>query len=86
MKIMPNCRDITKQASHYRDQSLPFWKRVGFLIHLRMCAYCRQYVKNLDLTVTTLNKIDREDLTPKNDDTARIVKLIKQQTEERNKQ
>lgn len=78
MKIMPNCRDITEQASDYRDQDLPLLKRLGFRLHLLMCAYCRRHVKHLDITVSTLGKIDNENTAPKTSDFQQVVELIKQ--------
>lgn len=85
MKIMPNCREITEQAQQQREAGLPFWKRIGFHVHLRMCSYCRRYVKNLDLTVAVLNKIGGEERVSKNNDNARIVELLKQHSKENKK-
>ncbi len=79
MKMMPNCRDITEQASDYQDQNLPLLKRLGFRLHLLMCTYCRQHVKHLDITISALGKIDSENTVTKTSDTQQIRELIKQQ-------
>ena len=79
MKMMPNCRDITEQASDYQDKNLPFFKRLGFRLHLLMCTYCRQHVKHLDITISALGKIADNDATPTASDTQHIVELIKHQ-------
>ena len=56
MSLMPSCKDITKHSSDYLDRQLPWWKRVGFWMHLMMCVHCRRYLEQLKLTITTLGQ------------------------------
>jgi len=60
MILMPNCQQITEQASDYLERNQSPWRRAAFRMHLLMCRYCRRHLKHLDLTVSTLGRIARE--------------------------
>ncbi len=81
---MPSCQDITKHASDYLDRSLPWWKRLGFRVHLFMCVNCQRYLDQLKLTIATIGK--SQAATPpviEEQQVHDIVKVIQQQTENR---
>ena len=79
MKIMPNCRDIIEQASDHRERQLPFLSRLGYRLHLLMCTYCRQQVKQLDITISTLKRLDPDAMQGNEEDTRKIVERLKRQ-------
>ena len=56
MSLMPSCKDVTKHSSDYLDRQLPWWKRIGYWLHLLMCVHCRRYIDQLKLTITTLGQ------------------------------
>jgi hypothetical protein len=64
MSFMPSCRDITEHTSDYLDHTLPFWKRVGFRLHLFVCLNCRRYLEQMRLTIATLGRLKDEDQGP----------------------
>jgi len=53
---MPSCKDITEHSSDYLDRNLPWWKRMGYWLHLVMCVHCRRYVDQLKLTIDAIGK------------------------------
>ncbi len=80
---MPSCQDITKHSSDYLDHNLPWWKRLGFRVHLFMCLNCRRYLDQLKLTIATIGKI--QTATPpvvEEQHVHDIIEFIQQQTNE----
>jgi len=72
MKLMFSCKEVHERASRYLDQDMDLFPRMGMLMHLLMCGQCRMFVKQLDLTITTLGKmraiapsVDVDDLAKK---------------------
>jgi hypothetical protein len=59
---MPSCKDITEHSSDYLDRNLPWWRRLGFWVHLLICVHCRRYLDQLKLTISSLGKTP--DATP----------------------
>ena len=57
---MLNCREISERASDYLDGSLPWTTRMLVRIHLLMCSFCREYVRQLSLVVKTLSQLPRQ--------------------------
>jgi predicted anti-sigma-YlaC factor YlaD len=58
---MLNCREITERASDYLDAALPWHVRLQVKMHLMMCRFCREYVRQLSLVVRTLRALPREE-------------------------
>jgi hypothetical protein len=54
---MLNCREITGRASEFLDATLPWHVRVQMRLHLLMCRFCREYVRQLALVVATLRHL-----------------------------
>jgi hypothetical protein len=44
---MLSCKDVTRLLSESMDRSLPFGKRVGVRLHLRICRFCERYRRQL---------------------------------------
>ncbi len=78
---MPSCKDITEHSSDYLDRNLPWWKRMGYWLHLVMCVHCRRYVDQLKLTIDTIGK-SPEATTPNvsQEEIQAIVEKMKQST------
>ena len=57
---MLNCREISERASDYLDGSLPWMMRMHVRIHLMMCRFCREYVRQLSLVVDTLSQLPKQ--------------------------
>lgn len=47
---MLKCKHIAEQASEYLESEQGFWQRWSWRMHLFICANCRRFVKNLQLT------------------------------------
>ena len=58
---MLNCREITERASDFLDASLPWHVRLKVRMHLFMCRFCREYVRQMALVVRTLQRLPRQD-------------------------
>jgi len=56
---MLNCRDVTESTSDYLDATLPWGVRLQMRLHLWMCRYCREYVRQMALVVQTLRQLPR---------------------------
>ena len=57
---MLNCREITEHASDFLDGTLPWPVRLQVRLHLMMCRFCREYVRQLSLVVRSLGLLPRE--------------------------
>ena len=44
---MLSCKDVTKLVSESMDRPLPFGKRAGVWLHLRICRFCERYRRQL---------------------------------------
>jgi hypothetical protein len=56
---MLNCREITERASDFLEPSLPWGVRLQVRMHLLMCRFCREYVRQLSLVVRTMRLLPR---------------------------
>jgi predicted anti-sigma-YlaC factor YlaD len=56
-----NCREITERASDFIDATLPWHVRLEVRLHLIMCRFCREYVRQLALVARTLRHLRRPD-------------------------
>lgn len=56
---MLNCRDISERASDFLEAALPLRIRLQIRMHLLMCRFCREYVRQMALVVRTLGRLPR---------------------------
>lgn len=49
VRVMPSCRDITREISEAMDHELPLRKRLSIRLHVSMCSLCRRYEQQLHL-------------------------------------
>jgi hypothetical protein len=54
---MLNCREITDRASEFLNATLPWHVRLEVRLHLMMCRFCREYVRQMNLVVQTLRRL-----------------------------
>ena len=58
---MLNCREILERASDYLDATLPWHVRLQVRLHLLMCRFCREYVRQMRLVVEALRRLPPEE-------------------------
>jgi predicted anti-sigma-YlaC factor YlaD len=54
---MLNCREITERASDFVDHTLPWRGRLQVRMHLMMCRFCREYIRQMALVARALRKL-----------------------------
>lgn len=60
---MPNCRDITNQASDYLDGHLTLRQRLAFAWHLLLCGQCREFLRQLRLALAVYQRMPQQEIT-----------------------
>jgi len=55
---MLSCKDVNKLASEHVDKEMPFFLRMKFKLHLKMCQHCRNFVAQFETTINTLNRLN----------------------------
>jgi|GEM_PF-623187 len=63
---MVQCKDIAEEASNYIEGDLPFRQRIGLFIHLIICKCCRNYLRQIRNTITTISIIRPEEKNVQN--------------------
>ena len=58
---MLNCREIAGRASDFIDAALPWHVRLQVRLHLMMCRFCREYVRQVALVSRTLGRLAPRD-------------------------
>ena len=58
---MLKCREITERASDFLDATLPWHVRLQVRLHLIMCRFCREYVRQMTIVVGSLRRLPREE-------------------------
>ena len=48
-RILPSCQEVSHLTSQAMDESLPWKKRLGLRMHLRMCIWCRRNAEQIQL-------------------------------------
>jgi len=54
---MLNCREISERASDFIDAALPWQVRLEVRLHLMMCRFCREYVRQMALVARALRRL-----------------------------
>lgn len=54
---MLNCREIAQRASDFIDARLPWHVRMEVRLHLMLCRFCREYVRQMTLVVGSLRRL-----------------------------
>ena len=58
------CKQVAEAVTGYLENSLTFWERVRFQMHLGMCFGCRNYLNQMKHTIQTLQKLPTEPIPP----------------------
>ena len=61
---MLNCREVTERASDFLDAALPWHARLRVRLHLMMCRFCREYVRQMALVARTLRRLPSQEPSP----------------------
>jgi predicted anti-sigma-YlaC factor YlaD len=58
---MLNCREISEYASDFLDSALPWRIRLQVRLHLMLCRFCREYVRQMTLVAGALRRLPRRE-------------------------
>jgi predicted anti-sigma-YlaC factor YlaD len=61
---MLTCKELTELTTDYLEGRLPLSRRVPFSLHVMMCRNCRNYLRQMKITVRTLRAIPAEPVPP----------------------
>ncbi len=61
---MLTCKQIAELATAYAEGQLDFADRLRFQLHLGLCANCRTWVRQLQVTARTLGRLPEPELPP----------------------
>jgi len=61
---MLSCKELTELITDYVEGRLSLMQRMRFKLHLGLCRDCREYLRQMRLTVRTLGRLPEESLTP----------------------
>jgi anti-sigma factor RsiW len=59
-----SCRQAVDLMTDYLEAALPPAKRSAFERHLAQCEACTAYLRQMELTVATLGRLEPEQLPP----------------------
>jgi predicted anti-sigma-YlaC factor YlaD len=57
---MLTCRQMTELITDYLEGRLPWMDRARFRLHIGMCKKCREYLKQMKLSVAVLGAMPVE--------------------------
>lgn len=80
---MLSCKETTALASHRLDEELPLSMRMKMWMHLLICVYCRDYVKQLKTVVGVIARYTHQ--SPSNEDLKKQTDTLIQADREINK-
>lgn len=47
MRFMPSCHEVQSELTEYVEGTLPFTRRAGIWLHLRLCRVCAGFLRGL---------------------------------------
>ena len=59
-----SCQELSELLTEYLEGSMPFLQRVRFQVHLGFCRGCRNYLRQMKITIQTLGKLPVEPMPP----------------------
>jgi hypothetical protein len=65
---MLNCLEMTERASDFLEGALPWRVRLQMRLHLMMCRFCREYLRQMNLVVRTLRRLPAQKATAMNEE------------------
>jgi len=61
---MLTCREMTQLVTDYLERKLSWVDRLRFQLHLGTCRHCREYVREMKITVRTLGRLPSVEIPP----------------------
>ena len=58
------CKQLTEVITDYLEGTLSFWDRLRFQMHLGMCHACRNYLRQMKMTIQTLGQLPADPIPP----------------------
>lgn len=58
------CRELVELVTEYLEQALPDDARASFERHVLACGDCREYLRQIELTIATAGRLRDDDLPP----------------------
>ncbi|MGC8916772.1 MAG: zf-HC2 domain-containing protein [Thermoanaerobaculum sp.] len=49
---MEDEQDLVELVTDYAEGKMSFWEKLRFQMHLGMCRHCREYVRQVKITVS----------------------------------
>ena len=77
---MLKCRQIEQLASDYLDKDLSFRQRMAFKMHLFMCHNCRNYLRQLKTTISSIRLMPVNQSIVVDDKVKDLAKQLLEQT------
>ncbi len=59
-----SCREIAELVTDFLEGSLTLSERLRFHLHIGMCFACRNYLRQMKYTITTLGELPSEPVPP----------------------
>jgi len=59
--MMLKCQQVAERASDFLDAKLTLRARLQMRLHLMMCRFCREYVRQMALIVRTVRRLPRDE-------------------------
>lgn len=61
---MLTCQRLTEIVTDYLEGRLPFFQRMQFRLHVGMCQHCREYLRQMRLTVHAAGSLPPPPMPP----------------------
>ena len=75
--MLPTCKQVAEQSSEDIDEPLTGIKWLKMKVHLLICAYCRRYRNQMELSSQTVNELEQKN-TPSEELTQNIEECYRE--------
>ena len=58
------CKEFVEIITDYLEDSMTFWERIRFHLHLGLCFGCRVYLRQMRQTIQTVGRLPQEPVPP----------------------
>jgi anti-sigma factor RsiW len=59
-----SCKELVEVITAYLEGTMADEDRGGFVAHLAECPFCTEYVAQMQTTIATLGRIDKQTISP----------------------
>ena len=74
---MPTCQEVAEHATEYLEKAMPRRQRFAVWSHLRVCANCRAYLRQLLGAVALARRAGSAAEPPPREEEDRLVAMMK---------